>query len=140
MEWQLLASEEIAPWLPSTAVLDPCGVLGRLGDSMPRQAGQGHLDPDSARPSESLCETNGKFNQQCSTQAGAAEARMCSAQQRARDPVVAKVPGSGAVSSWDRLQQGDCLGAPPLARWYDGSSRAGVWHGAGGAIPSQGIG
>ncbi len=35
MEWQPLPSEEIAAWLPSTAIFGPCGVLGRLGNSMP---------------------------------------------------------------------------------------------------------
>ncbi len=55
---------------------------------------------------------------------------MCGAQQIARGSVVAKAAGSGAVGSWDKLQQDDYLGAPPLARWHDSSSRAGglLWR------------
>ncbi len=52
--------------------------------------------------------------------------------------MVAKALGSGVVGSWDKLHQGDCLGAPFAAGRQNGS-RAGVQHGVG-AIPSQGIG
>ncbi len=77
-----------------------------LGDSVPRQAGQGHLDQDSIGPSESLCETNGDVSQQGGTQAGAAEVCMRRTQQRARVPVVVKVSGSGAVDQPGRAVSG----------------------------------
>ncbi len=140
MERWLLPSEEVAAWLPSTAILDPCGALGVLGNSVPRQAGQGHSDRDSIGLSESLCETNGEVSQQCGTQVGAAEACMCGAQQRAKVPMVVKVLGSGAVDPQDERHQEGGLGAWLSARWHDGGSRVGIRHGVSGAIPSQGIG
>ncbi len=139
VEWRPLPSDVITAWLPSTAILDPHGVLGILGDLVPRQAGQGHSDRDSIRPSESLCETNGGFIQQCSTSAGAAEAHVRGTQQRVMVPVVADVLDGGAVGPQDELYQGGGLRALPSAGWHDSGSRAGIWNGVSGAIPSQGI-
>ncbi len=75
VEQRPLPSEEIAAWLPSTADLDPCGVLGVLGDLGPRQAGQGHSGWDGIGPLRSLCETDGRVGKQCGMQVGAAAAQ-----------------------------------------------------------------
>ncbi len=109
-----------------------------MGDLVPRQMGQGHPDRDSIRLSESLCETNGRFDQEHGTQAGAAEAHMCGTQQRASVPVAAI--GQWTSGPRDELYQGGGLRALPSAGWHDGGSRAGIWYGASGAIPSQSIG
>ncbi len=134
MERRLLPSEEIASWRPATVSSVPYGVLGELGDQ-----GQCDVERDGTGPSESRCETNGGFYQQCGMQAGVVDAHAHGAQQEARVPWVAKVLGSGAVGSWDELYQSEGPGAPLAAGWHDGSRRAGVWHGTGGAIPTQGI-